>query len=195
MAISDVANWRKDVLKSYKENRSKNRKPVLLKRLKEWVLETYPECQMIPRLEGDDVMGIRATCGKKHTYIMASIDKDMKTVPGTHYNFDKGTTFKVTPKEAEMYHMTQTLTGDVIDGYKGLPGCGPAKAKKILERKNDKTLWEKVVEAYEKADLTEADALVQARMAFILQTNFFNQETQEPILWTPPRPCKGSDNV
>lgn len=196
LAISDSQNWRKDLLPSYKEGRSKLIKPLLLKAMKEWIQKEYPkETQIIPRLEGDDVIGIRATCGKKHTYIMVSIDKDMKTVPGNHYNFDKGTSFKVTPEEAEMYHMTQTLTGDVTDGYKGLPGCGPAKAKKILERKSDKTLWEKVVEAYEKSELTEADALVQARMAFILQSNFFNQETKEPILWTPPQPCKGPTNA
>lgn len=180
LAISDDINWRKSVLPTYKETRNKLRKPILLKPMRKWVQKEYPKnILMEPSLEGDDVIGLRATCGKPHTYIMASIDKDMKCIPGLHYNFDKEIFSEVTPQEAHYNHMVQTLTGDITDNYKGLPGCGKVKAAKILDGKPGEYLWGKVVAAYKKNNLTEQDALVQASVAFILQGD------RKPGLWFP----------
>ena len=82
-----------------------------------------------------------------------------------------------------MWFYTQVLTGDSTDNYPGCPGIGPKKAADIL---NKELSWTSVVNAYLKAGLTEEDALLQARMARILQASDWNSKQQEPILWTPP---------
>jgi hypothetical protein len=69
--------------------------------------------------------------------------------------------------------MYQTLVGDTADGYRGCPKVGPVKAEKILDTTvwsdggkcaDVYPMWPRVVAAYEKASLTEDDALVQARL-------------------------------
>ena len=64
--------------------------------------------------------------------ILVSIDKDLDTVPGWHYNYDKKITYFVTPEEASYNFYYQLLVGDSSDNIKGAVGVGPAKAKKIL---------------------------------------------------------------
>jgi hypothetical protein len=46
-------------------------------------------------------------------------------------------------------------------------------------------LWPRVLEAYTKAGLTEADALTQARLARILRWSDWDAKERKPILWTP----------
>jgi DNA polymerase-1 len=71
---------------------------------------------------------------------------------------------------------------------------GKVKAEKLLTVTNipDMPLaelremrWAAVVAAYEKAGLTEQDALTQARLARILRYSDWDNEKKEPILWTP----------
>ena len=42
-----------------------------------------------------------------------------------------------------------------------------------------------MVKAYEKADMTEEDALLTARLAYILHDKDYNEETKEIKLWEP----------
>src|SRR5690606_25884132 len=44
VALSDTENWRKKLLPSYKENRQFQRKPMLLKVLKEHLCESFDTC-------------------------------------------------------------------------------------------------------------------------------------------------------
>ena len=81
----------------------------------------------------------------------------------------------------------QTLMGDSADNYKGCPGVGPVKADKILKEETDeKVLWGEVVNAFEKAGLTEEDAIENARLAYLLKDGDYNFETKEVTLWQPP---------
>jgi 5'-3' exonuclease len=93
--------------------------------------------------------------------------------------------FNVTPEEADYWFWTQCLTGDPVDGYKGVPGIGAVSSKKILEAAGDNP-WQDIVAAYVKAGQTEEDALRNARLARILRPGEYNSTTKEPILWTPP---------
>src|SRR5262249_40632645 len=119
--------------------------------------------------------------------IIVSADKDMKTIPGEHYDPNKRELGVVTVSrlEADGYHMMQTLTGDTTDGYTGCPGVGPKKAEKILGDEPH-LWWHRVVEAYDKAGLSEAEALTQARVARILRATDYDFKLKKPILWTPP---------
>jgi DNA polymerase-1 len=184
--LSDNENFRKDVLPSYKAQRKKVRKPLAYHALKKWAEEQF-EIALFPKLEADDVMGIIATRGDPVRYIIVSEDKDMKTVPATV--FRKGSMFTYHEPEADMHFLYQTLIGDITDGYKGCPNMGPKTADKLLAFDGESfdlvNTWAKVVKAFEAKDLTEADALQQARCARILRASDWDTTTQTVKLWTP----------
>ena len=185
ICLTDKHNFRKDILPTYKDNRKATLKPLLLSTLKEYMSSNY-ESFIRPGLEADDVLGILATHptlvpGKK---VIISIDKDLTQIPGLYFNPDKHTkAVKITAEEGNYFHYMQTLTGDSVDGYKGLPGIGPKKAEKILEGTTDP--WGDIVSAYMGKGLTEDDALVQAQVARICQHQNYNYDTAEVIPWTP----------
>jgi DNA polymerase-1 len=175
-------NFRRKVYPPYKRKRSP--KPVGYGALKEWSKEKYPSFEK-PGIEGDDCMGILQTKFKGKT-ITATMDKDLKTVPGQLLHLDQslnGKLIDVTEEDAWRNFLTQTLTGDVTDGFPGCPGIGPVTAKKLLDTKG--ATWETVKHVYLKAGLTEEDALTQARCARILHESDWDFEKGEVILWNP----------
>lgn len=117
----------------------------------------------------------------------------------------------VTAMEAAKAHYVQALSGDAVDGYAGCPGIGKTRAQRIVEeplklyrkdgiitrgaRKGEPTvkwfegdpcsIWEAIVCQYEKAGLTEADALRNARLARILIHPEYDIETHTVTLWVP----------
>ena len=204
-------NFRFDVLETYKGNRKATKRPLVLKHIKQWLIDEY-DALTRPRLEGDDILGIFATWDAiKGDKVIVSLDKDLKTIPGKYVRDLNGQIETITPREAEKYWMKQTLSGDVTDGYTGCPGVGLGTAEKIIEGglktipyehtllrgprkgeveirwKDEKCddLWEVVVSRFEAAGLTEADALVQAQVARILHASDYNFKDKEHILWTP----------
>lgn len=187
MAITSPRNFRKDVLPTYKANRTDTRKPVCHAAMREWVMQEYDHA-VVEGMEGDDVMGIMATNGRHKHAIIVTIDKDLKQIPGAHFRYkhfiETGLPLieKVTVEEADRFHLYQTLVGDQTDGYKGCPGIGDKRADALLEKA---PTWETVVAAYEKAGLTEHDALVQARVARILRASDYDKRTKEIRLWHP----------
>jgi len=178
LAFSDTANYRYDIFPNYKSNRRNTRKPLGLKALREWAIESY-DSRVFPRLEADDVCGIMAT--EDPTFVAVSGDKDFGTLPITWYNMLRDEMRSVTPEEADKFHLIQTLAGDPTDGYMGVKGIGTKTAEKILEK--DGYNWETVVATYEKAGLTEDDALVTARLARILRAEDY--DGVDIKLWTP----------
>lgn len=186
LALSHPENFRKSVLPSYKENRKDQRKPMILQGLREYLLERE-DTIMSKGLEGDDIIGLTATYPQdEEERVIFSIDKDLRTVPGLHWDSMYEEIITVTPEMGFRWFMIQTLTGDTTDNYKGCPGIGPVKAEKLLEgATTQEEYWSRVVAAYEKAGLTEDDALVQARCAHILQHPEYNFMTEEVTLWTP----------
>lgn len=178
LAFSDTENYRYDIFPNYKSNRRNTRKPLGLKALREWAIESY-DSRVFPRLEADDVCGIMAT--EDPTFVAVSGDKDFGTLPITWYNMLRDEMRSVTPEEADKFHLIQTLAGDPTDGYMGVKGIGTKTAEKILEK--DGYNWETVVATYEKAGLTEDDALVTARLARILRASDY--DGVDIKLWTP----------
>jgi len=176
-------NFRKTVLPTYKGKRANVKKPLVLRSIREWLIEEH-KAYLKPRLEGDDVMGILSTwSGLKGEKIIVSIDKDMKTIPGLYVRDPmKDDIIEVTGADANYWHLFQTLTGDVTDGYSGCPNVGQKKAEAILA---DDPSWDAVLAAFTKAGLSEHEALIQARVARILRASDYDFKRKEPILWSP----------
>jgi DNA polymerase I len=184
MCLSDVENFRKVILPTYKASRKKTRKPLCFIELKEYVQDTY-RSRLLPGLEADDVLGILMTGRRiRGEKVIVTVDKDLDTIPGLHFNpwKDDQDVVDITPEEADYNHLFQTLTGDATDGYTGIPGVGPKRAAQILDGAPS---WQSVVAAYEKAGLCEEEALVQARVARILRKSEWNERDKSVRLWTP----------
>jgi DNA polymerase-1 len=171
-------NFRKEVDPEYKGNRTK-RKPAGYKRLLNYAFSTY-QCKRIDCLEADDLIGLDCH-DQDGNFIVVSPDKDMKSLACRLYDGNQETT--ITVEEADHWFHIQCLTGDAVDGYKGVPGIGPKSAEKVLAEKGE--TWDLIVGAYERAGLTEADAIRNARLARILRPGEFDYDNEQPILWTP----------
>ena len=152
-------NWRKSVLPTYKHNRQGKRKPVLWNPLRKYLVDEH-NAIIWPSLEADDVIGILAS----RNSIIVSDDKDFKTIPCLLYQPTSHNFTKVTKRTAEKAHLYQTLVGDSADGYKGCPGVGAVGAQRILQQ----GAWHEVLSAYHRAGLGFDDAILQARVAHIL---------------------------
>ena len=185
--FSDSVNFRKKILPEYKGHRNR-KKPCGYKRVIEALKKEY-KVIIKPTLEADDTMGIYAT---KYTgNIIASPDKDMKQIPGQLYNFDK--TFTITPEEGAKWHLIQSCSGDQTDGYAGVPGIGVKRAEALFKEKGYS--WKTVVKAYKEKNLTEEDALVNARLARILTADDYDFKRKQPKLWSPAADYKINDGT
>lgn len=179
MCFSSYPYFRSKVYPPYKLNRVAKRKPLAYHDAVEWVKKNY-NVLSIPSLEADDLLGIYGTIPSTSAVIISG-DKDMRSIPCPFYNFIQDTFHKTTQEEADYQFLYQTLVGDATDNYKGCPKIGEVGAKRILDKDCS---WDAVVAAYEKAGLSEEEALTQARVARILRYEDVDKEFK-PILWTP----------
>ena len=175
--FTDSVNFRKKILPGYKGHRNR-KKPCGFKRVINALRKEY-KVIIKPGLEADDSMGIYAT--KYPGNIIVSPDKDMRQIPGQLYNFDE--TFTITPEDGAKWHLIQTCAGDSTDGYSGVPGIGVKRAEALFAKEG--YTWQTVVEAFEEKDLTEEDALVNARLARILTADDYDFKKRRPKLWSP----------
>lgn len=212
-ALSSPTNFRKKVYPDYKANRTKTRKPVTFKPLREYLQETQETFER-PDLEADDVLGILSTAQRFAQYerIIVSEDKDFRTIPGLLLNDGRARKRMaeepeltldqcietVSVVEADRHHLFQTLTGDSSDGYPGCPGIGPVSANKLLDgvveectpwasdAHRQQEMWKVVVAAYAKKGLSEDVALTNARVARICRAEDYDFKRSRVILWNPP---------
>ena len=175
--FSDTVNFRKKILPEYKGHRNR-KKPCGYKRVINRLKDEF-EVIVMPELEADDSMGIYAT--QYPGNMIVSPDKDMKQIPGQLYNLDEK--FTVKRESGEAWHLIQCLSGDQTDGYGGVPGIGVKRATTLFEKEGYS--WKTVVKAFEDKDLTEHDALTNARLARILTVDDYDFDKKKPILWTP----------
>ena len=175
--FSDSTNFRKCIDPEYKGHRNR-KKPCGYRRVIEKLKEDY-QVEIMPSLEADDALGIWAT--KEPGHIICSPDKDMRQIPGDLYDFNDAVT-TITEEEGDHWHLIQTLAGDQTDGYSGVPGYGIKRAEALFNTHG--YTWETVVKAFEEKDLTEDDAIRNARLARILRNTDYDFERREPILWS-----------
>jgi DNA polymerase-1 len=185
ITFSSLHNFRKSIYADYKANRAGKRKPMCIRECIEYLREHWT-VEIWDKLEADDVMGILATETRGETVIF-SADKDMATIPNAWHmrNLDDEPT-KTTHIEADRAWFMQALTGDSTDNYKGIPGVGPVKAKKIIAGCiSTEELWKQVSNAFKGAGHTAEEALTQARLARILRAGDYDQEERKVKLWEP----------
>jgi DNA polymerase-1 len=184
LAISDKNNFRRKLNPMYKANRRSKFAPIGLSPIRDWMAEEYGTV-IYPNLEADDVLAILATdLTPDQKRIIVSIDKDFKSVPCTFYDFNRDEIHDVSVEDANKYHLMQTMAGDPVDGYKGIPGVGGVKANRLLD--NNGATWDTVVRAYSDAELSEQEALTNAWMAYLIQHKEYDPVNKQlKYLWMP----------
>jgi hypothetical protein len=166
--LSGKTNFRNEAAKyqEYKANRKDSVKPIHYNFIREYIMSNHPmllsdNCEADDWLAIDlyrefqkaDASGDQLDC----EVILCTIDKDLRNVPGWHYNIHHREIDWVLPVDADRHFAMQLLTGDRVDNIPGLSffsdkkvKVGPATAKKFLgEAITKKELYEAVCVAYE----------------------------------------------
>ena len=142
---TEGANFRKNEYPSYKAQRKIKEKPPHLFDLKDWAWIHDPDIIGSPKGEADDYMLIEAAkCIKAgETFVIASVDKDLRTIPCPYYNMLERKIYKIDADYALDFIFEQFITGDAIDGIAGIYGMGPRKTTAYLETFNtNKEKWD-----------------------------------------------------
>lgn len=97
-----------------------------------------------PNYEADDIV---ALLQNENTFIY-SRDKDLKQVPGHHYNISKNSLEFVKDQDAHFHLWMQLLQGDSTDNIVGVENVGEKTAAKLLKEISINNLHKKVIEVY-----------------------------------------------
>lgn len=179
--------YEKAKTKVYKGTR-KNKKPFHFFNIASWLLHNYRCIISSGGLEADDEMCIYQR--NHEDTIICSRDKDLRICPGWHYSWECGTQPSHGPVETDAFGWLETrkngetmgyglsffyyqmLIGDSADNIPGLPGCGPVRAKKILDgAKTEMDLFNKVKDAYKEkfGSKSKEYFLEQASLLWMIQ--------------------------
>jgi 5'-3' exonuclease len=133
-------NFRKNLNPFYKSNRKE--KPEFMKIWEPVIFETlkeYPGFVNLRCIESDDALRITNNRYKsEYNIILSHADKDLKCIPGNHFNYKKALHFSIKEEEALINEYAQFISGDSTDGVPGIYGIGPAKAAKLVKKHNMK---------------------------------------------------------
>jgi len=103
--------------------------------IKNYFVETYGF--VTPKyLEADDIVSAASVLHEGSEIVICSPDKDMKQLPGLHFDYKKPSEgIKVVSQyEASINFWTQMLCGDEVDNIKGVPGLGPKKVAELFSK-------------------------------------------------------------
>lgn len=127
--LSGSNNFRNEVYPIYKANRLNVPRPVHYLAVREHLMNKW-DAVVVQGMEADDALGIHQT----DTSVICTIDKDLDTITGKHYNFVTDTLYDVSPLEAANNFYMQMLAGDSTDNICGIRGVGMITAKKRLDK-------------------------------------------------------------
>ena len=183
--LTGSSNFRDAVTSDYKANRVNMRKPVHYHAAREH-LYTHWNAVIVEGMEADDAVALAQTADS----ILVSQDKDLRMVPGWHYNYRKPEqgVFLITEEEAQRWFYYQMLAGDRVDNIKGLPycteeivekynlsqralkGCGEKTAELLLSHGDNEQEWYEITkECYESFDNTLETFNINAQLLWMVQ--------------------------
>ena len=135
MAVKGPDNFRNLMYPEYKMNRhadpaKQNEFVPILRKLavaEDFAVESHGR-------EADDLLRIWAeeAIAAGDPYVVCTIDKDLKCIPGNFYNMKKSELIKISKEDAVRHYYEQLLKGDPTDNIPGVPRVGEVKASKML---------------------------------------------------------------
>ncbi len=194
MSCPRDTNYRRDFWPAYKLHRDSFIKPDSMAYCLELIYE-LSDAQCVNRLEADDLIGMMVSKGEA---IGVTVDKDLRQVPGWHWNPDREKEpIFIEEEDADKFFYQQWMSGDSTDNIWGLWRVGAKTADKILDS-HDKEKWDELIlDKYMSEDwdrrpesktptISRRDfAIAQARCVRILRDGDYDSNTKEVLLWSP----------
>jgi len=162
--LSSSENFRKTLDPNYKANRTQP-KPEYLDACRNLLVEEWG-AEICTGYEADDGIGIAAD----GAFIICTIDKDLRQIPGTHYNFVKDEITEVDSWNAIRNFWNQMLTGDSSDNVIGIRGIGPVRAERILSGVHPQDMEAVVHDCYRSADRSDESFIANYRLLRIIRS-------------------------
>jgi hypothetical protein len=164
MAVRGDACFRYDLFDDYKKQRSKHYGEGREQLVNDFVpalrsLAVHEEIAIPSHgREADDWIRIWANEAKRagQEYIICSIDKDLRCIPGKHYIMhylkEKQVILDISEDDAMRFYYEQLLKGDPTDNIPGVPRVGEVKAKALIsDCLTEEDMQERVVSKYVEA--------------------------------------------
>lgn len=148
MAVAGSHNYRNYMYDLYKANRHKRPNPVrgYVRSIRERAIKEELAIESA-YAEADDLMRTWSEeCRFNNIdYVICTIDKDLKCIPGKYYNMAKDTLENISEQDAMRHFYEQLLKGDSVDNIPGLFRVGDVKARKWLEPYSTEEEFQEVV--------------------------------------------------
>lgn len=165
-------------LQVYKGNRDPSHKPQYYQEIKDYLINVHGAETIIGQ-EADDAQGIEQWSHKDKSTVIVGIDKDLKMIPGYHYNWVKDILEYQNLRDANEFFFFQMLTGDRTDNIPGIKGVGDKTAAKLLAPavKNITAMQKVVMDQYIKQYGEEVAPMAYREVANLLWIR--REENQE----------------
>lgn len=177
--FSSNNNFRYKILQSYKFNRSKEKNNTL-DIYKNYIINNYKTLEY-NNLEADDVISYNMT-KFPNNYKIASIDKDLKQVEGTLYNWDKETLEYNNKYKCNNFFFKQCIIGDSTDFISGIPGIGDKRSEEIFKdciKDGYNNFYKNLEKWYNFFGLNKDYMLKQIRCLKLLDKNLYIKESEK----------------
>jgi len=175
----------------YKESREGAPSPRFITEMTQWMLDNLRTKIVSSDVgEADDAVSIDAWSmwrADDTDYRVAAVDKDLKQIPGNHYNYVTRKFTHISEEEANRFFFKQLLMGDRADSIPGLPNIGEVRSTNALKKLStvDK-MWDKVVDMY-KESYPELDEDSISNIIYE-RGNMLWMQRREGQTWYPPIP-------
>ena len=180
-------------IKPYKGNRDRDNRPYWYKEIREYLIKRWGAI-MVEGYEADDKVAMLQYQADPDQTIICTIDKDLRMVPGHHYNYHHKWGEHISELDGFRFFCGQLLTGDATDNIPGLYKVG--KDNKLMKALADchtkEEMWSLVKEAYQRnvseypaqhGGLTWQESVLEnGRLLWMMR--------HEDDLWVPPLSSK-----
>lgn len=134
--LSGSNNFRYAIYPEYKANRKDMKRPRHLQCVREFLVLKWG-AEVTDGYEADDALGVEACklffSDRRTKGIICSLDKDLRQIPGGHFNFVSGSFDEVTELDGWRNFYSQLILGDKADNIPGFDGKSRPKWPKFLE--------------------------------------------------------------
>lgn len=196
------SNFRNEVatIKGYKANRDPSHKPVWYDEIREYLVDHWG-ARIMYGYEADDAVAMaQLQSGDIFDTVICTIDKDLRMVPGLHYNYQKKEDAIVEREEGEDFFYMQLLMGDSTDNIGGCYRVGKVAATKVITNalkgfrggraERSQRLYDAVLGQYEASIAKHGEntnyAEMGAEAALLENARLLWMQEYMGQLWTPP---------
>lgn len=143
-------------IQPYKGNRTDFVKPKYHKEVRQYLFDVW-RAIAVRHIETDDAVALEQFDNPDKTTVIVSQDKDLKMIPGWHFDPVKESLFYQTIKDANNWLFWQMLVGDKSDNIPGIKGVGEVRANKLIEscKQDTDAIREEVKKLYQRDYGTE----------------------------------------